>query len=130
MNLARPPFLHDSEIETDLLRPPNAKEEVVDNFRIYIELAKIQSRIITDLRPAKGSDREAGLMSEILVKMDLIWRLNEEVRFPDTYFSDVTNSSTGTKRKSENDGGKIRYRIGIYHGRFRVLLFEDSGFPF
>lgn len=81
MNLARPPFLPDSEIETDLLRPPNAKEEVVDNFRIYIELAKIQSRIITDLRPARGSGREAGLMSEILAKMDFIWRLNEEV-FP------------------------------------------------
>jgi len=81
MNLSRPAFLDDSVIEIDILRPPGSQSEVVDNLRIYLELSKVQSWLMTHLRTAKGSHREAGLMNEILGKMDYIWQLNKEACF-------------------------------------------------
>ena len=79
MNLGRPPLLQDSIIEVDILRPPNSNIEVVDNFRIYLELAQVQSQIVTKLRPTKEGLKRAGLRSDIFAKMNYIWELNKKV---------------------------------------------------
>lgn len=79
MNLSRPTILLDSAIEINILRPPNTKSDFLDNFRIYLELAQVQSRITTDLRRAKEGSRRAGLVEDILLKLNQIWQLNIEV---------------------------------------------------
>ncbi|KAF4633140.1 hypothetical protein G7Y89_g4977 [Cudoniella acicularis] len=45
MNLARPAFLQDSEIEIDILRPPNSKIDVVDNFESILSLLKFKAKL-------------------------------------------------------------------------------------
>jgi hypothetical protein len=85
MNLGRTAFLQDSSIEIDILRPPSSKVEVIDNFRIYLELAQVQSRIVSDLRSAKEGPNRAGAMSDILDKLNNIWHLNEKVRLSYQY---------------------------------------------
>ncbi|KAH8671773.1 hypothetical protein BGZ60DRAFT_527225 [Tricladium varicosporioides] len=78
MNLARPAFLTDTEIEIDLFSPP-FKEKLMDNFRIYLELAQVQGRIITDLRPARATSVQLGLMLDMLARMDNIWQIYEQI---------------------------------------------------
>ncbi|EPE26382.1 hypothetical protein GLAREA_02294 [Glarea lozoyensis ATCC 20868] len=77
MNLGKTGFLADSSIEVDLLRPPSAKAEVLDNFRIYLELSIIQSRIISDLRPAPPKSKPK-IMDKLVAAMQSIWQLNLE----------------------------------------------------
>lgn len=79
MNLARPAFLTDAEMEIDLFTPPSSREQLMDNFRIYLELAQVQSRIITNLRPARGTSMQLGLMLDMLTRMDNIWQICEQV---------------------------------------------------
>ncbi|KAH6669054.1 hypothetical protein B0J14DRAFT_599954 [Halenospora varia] len=78
MNLARPAFLTDAEMEIDLFTPPSSREQLMDNFRIYLELAQVQSRIITNLRPARGTSMQLGLMLDMLTRMDNIWQICEQ----------------------------------------------------
>ena len=78
MNLGNPVFIADTEIEISLLRLPSTDEDLLDNFRIYIELARIQSRINSDLRPASPSRRRK-IMKDIAATMDEIWKMNLKV---------------------------------------------------
>jgi hypothetical protein len=79
MNLGRPSFLQDSIIEIDIFTAPNSERLVLDNFRIYLKLAQIQSCIINELRPAKAGNHRTSIMSSILTRMDHVWQLNKEV---------------------------------------------------
>lgn len=87
MNLSRLTILLDSAIEINLVRPPNTKSDFLDNFRIYLDLAQVQSRITTDLRRAKEGSQRASLVEDILVKLNQIWQLNIEVRLLYLYFT-------------------------------------------
>ncbi|RDL32673.1 uncharacterized protein BP5553_09129 [Venustampulla echinocandica] len=80
MNLDRPAFLQDSIIEIDLLKPPTTTSVILDNFTIYLQLAQVQSCIATELRLANGASRRAALMSNLLAKMNQIWKLNTELQ--------------------------------------------------
>ncbi|KAG9231109.1 hypothetical protein BJ875DRAFT_487310 [Amylocarpus encephaloides] len=80
MNLGRPAFIQDSLIEIDILRPPHSSNDALDNFRVYLELAKIQSRVIEELRPAKGVSLRSNILAGILSTMDGIWHLNMQLQ--------------------------------------------------
>lgn len=86
MNLSRLSILLDRTIEINLVRLPNAKSDFLDNFRIYLDLAQVQSRITTDLRPAEEGSQRASLAEDILVKLNQIWKLNIEVGLIYLYF--------------------------------------------
>lgn len=74
MNLGKSAILDDGIIEIDLFRPPNSTADLLDNFRIYMELAQVQSKIITSLRPVK-QDQRGTVMPQIVLKMKQIWQL-------------------------------------------------------
>lgn len=59
MNLGRPAFLDDSKIEIDLLQPPNATTEVLDNFRIYLERRLSDVFVVTLFLISKLSSRDS-----------------------------------------------------------------------
>ena len=80
MNLSTKPFLDDVNIEIDILIAPGATAPVLDNFHLYLRLAQIQGKIITDLR-SKGSRRQRQeILTGILDEMDKIWHMYQEVR--------------------------------------------------
>ena len=78
MNLGNPVFIADTAIEISLFKLPSTDEDLLDNFRIYIELARIQSRINCDLRPASPSRRKK-ILKDIAATMDEIWKMNLKV---------------------------------------------------
>ena len=80
MNLSTNPFLDDANIEVDILIAPGAIAPVLDNFHLYLRLAQIQGKIITDLRSTGTRRQRQEILTGILDEMDKIWQLYEEVR--------------------------------------------------
>jgi hypothetical protein len=110
MNLGQSPHLPDCMIEIDILKPPNRAESSLDNFRIYLELAKIQSRINLDLRSASTSTEQANLISGTLVKMDYIWALNNQVSEQMSIGTEPNQTNQLTRNLVENQFAKVQQR--------------------
>jgi hypothetical protein len=110
MNLGQSPHLPDCMIEIDILKPPNRVEPSLDNFRIYLELAKIQSRINIDLRSTSTSTEQANLISGTLVKMDYIWALNNQVTERKSIGTEQYQMNQLTRSLVENQFPEIQQR--------------------
>jgi hypothetical protein len=78
MNLGRTSFLPDREIEVDILENSVTKAPVIDNFYIYLSLARIQSLITDSLTQLKSPKDQKQSIERILVKMKEIWALKVE----------------------------------------------------
>jgi hypothetical protein len=75
MSLGRSSHFKDSDFEIDLLQRPDP-ESPLKSYQFYVNLAIIQSGIVSDLQgsPARRDERrtEAALRA-LLLKMDGIW---------------------------------------------------------
>jgi hypothetical protein len=74
MNLGLPSFIPNSSMEVDILAHPRSPI-AIDNFYLYLNLARIQSFIIEDLKSAANTDQMQQAVDNILAKMDSIGRL-------------------------------------------------------
>ena len=84
MNLGRPSCLQDTYIEQEVFERSIQEEKRPTTFYQYINLARVQSRIITDLHSAGRSsllDINA-VVTDILGRMDDLWQSMQEVCYP------------------------------------------------
>jgi hypothetical protein len=83
MNLGRPACLQDLFIEEGVFERPIQEESQPTLFYEYFNLARVQSRIITDLHSAARSSISDinGVVMDILGRMDELWQLSQEVGF-------------------------------------------------
>ena len=82
MNLGRPACLQDTYIEEEVFERSIQEEKRPNLFYQYINLARVQSRVITDLHAAGRSafmDVNA-VVTDILRTMDRLWQSMQEVR--------------------------------------------------
>ena len=81
MNLGRPACLQDLYIERGVFERPIHDESRSTLFFQYLNLARVQSKIITDLHSAarsSTSDTNA-VVSDILGRMDELWQSSQDV---------------------------------------------------
>jgi hypothetical protein len=81
MNLGRPACLQDLYIEEEVFERSIQEEKRPTLFYQYINLARVQSRVITDLHSAGRSAflDINGVVTDILNKMDRLWESMQEV---------------------------------------------------
>jgi hypothetical protein len=84
MNLGRPACLQDLYIEEGVFERPIQEEPRPTLFYEYLNLARVQSRIITDLHSAARSSmlNVNGVVTDILGRMEELWQSSQEVGFP------------------------------------------------
>ncbi|KAL3419957.1 C6 transcription factor [Phlyctema vagabunda] len=80
MNCGRLPCLPDAVIEFDILNPPPPAVVNLDNFRIYLELARIQNLIVTELRSEASKPRQLDILARISAKLDQTRRSIEMIK--------------------------------------------------
>lgn len=82
MNIGRPACLQDTYIEQEVFERSIQEEKRPTLFYQYINLARVQSRVITDLHSAASSSflDVNTVVTDILSKMDSLWQSMQEVR--------------------------------------------------
>lgn len=74
LNSLEPSFMNDATIDLEVLQHPDSTVGSTDNFSIYLELAQVQSRITSELLPAKSNSRpRATIISRLAAEMNQIW---------------------------------------------------------
>ena len=82
MNLGRPACLQDLYIEDGVFERSIFEQPRPTLFYEYLNLARVQSRVITDLHSAARSSfmDVNGVVTDILSSMDKLWQSVQEVR--------------------------------------------------